>query len=939
MKQPYYRFIYSIILLFHTAQAVSQSADSLANYWHQQANQLGEEEQLDSAIYCLKKVGNYAKSAKKWNQLATSQLDQGLYFMYLQSFDSSSHYYAQSLATAQNYLDLNNPIFANIHHLRGVVFFYLGDYNQALYHTKKTLDYELKNKADNSAIETTLNNIAAMYLEKSAYDKALEYFQQAENIYANANLVPTTLGLTYFNMGVCYNRKKQNHKALVYYQKAIKSFENNPNTSKKQFIKLYNSLSIAYRDLNQVEKAMAYIQQALKLQREMPYKKEITLTTLGYLYLKKGQQTAAQKVLKEALELYRDKKHPNVAKIYLTLGQCWAKESKHKKALEAYQKGIAILVQDFEDTGYNDPSIDKYITSPRNLLQLVQAKAKLLRQMGDQYTLLSLASYQLAADLVFKMQKSYPTISTQLFLAEITAPLHEEGFELAFEYYQKTKKIKDLNQALFFAERTKAKLLFDNVSTMSNKKKGGIPDSLIQREKDLQLDIAFYKKKWFAAKRKGQTDKQQIFQQHIFDLDARLERHKKHLQKDHPNYYLHNKLSNVPLLQQLQKQLLKSEKELFIEYFVSKNHLYAFVIKLTSAKLVKLCPTTELQQPLRLFWASLLNPKTKTYNDQDAFKHYSQNAYHLYQTLLAPFLSPLTKKLYIVQDEQLTFLPFAALLKTLPDKSNPNYLDLDYLTHYYPFGYSYSATLLLHNIQQPSINYIQPFFGFAPFGTTTERDSFRSLPFSVQEVKNASKILGGTFFSENKVTSEQFCQQAKASILHIASHGSSNKQSPAYSYLAFKGKEHLHAYEIQHTNIQSNLVVLSACETGLGKFVPGEGSLSLAQSFMYAGVPSVLMTLWKVRDKSSAMLMQHFYEHISDGTPKLEALQHAQEDYLMINADPQTAHPYFWSAYVVLGDPKSPIPYTPNNNKWWYLVFFGIIGIGIAIKKYSILVK
>ena len=129
----------------------------------------------------------------------------------------------------------------------------------------------------------------------------------------------------------------------------------------------------------------------------------------------------------------------------------------------------------------------------------------------------------------------------------------------------------------------------------------------------------------------------------------------------------------------------------------------------------------------------------------------------------------------------------------------------------------------------------------------------------------------------------------------------------------------LHAYELFAMDLPAQMAVLSACNTGLGNLRRGEGMMSLAQAFTYAGCPSVVMSHWPVDDKSTADLMTSFYQHLADGLPKDEALRQARLGFLE-SATPANSHPYFWGGFVVLGD-TSPIV-TRSVSLWW----FGLAG-------------
>ncbi len=123
------------------------------------------------------------------------------------------------------------------------------------------------------------------------------------------------------------------------------------------------------------------------------------------------------------------------------------------------------------------------------------------------------------------------------------------------------------------------------------------------------------------------------------------------------------------------------------------------------------------------------------------------------------------------------------------------------------------------------------------------------------------------------------------------------------------------------------MAVLSSCKTGVGKLMKGEGVMSLARGFMYAGCPSIVMTLWEVSDKSGARLMEGFYKSLKQGNSKAEALREAKLDFLK-NADNLKANPYFWSTYVVIGD-SSPLFKKSLAYLYWLTAILLIVAGGL----------
>ncbi len=164
-------------------------------------------------------------------------------------------------------------------------------------------------------------------------------------------------------------------------------------------------------------------------------------------------------------------------------------------------------------------------------------------------------------------------------------------------------------------------------------------------------------------------------------------------------------------------------------------------------------------------------------------------------------------------------------------------------------------------------------------------------------------------------------------ILHLGMHGIANVENSLYAYLLFNSASDsmedgkLNAYELYNMQINAQLTVLAACETGFGKLEKGEGIMSLARAFQYAGCPSIVTSLWKADGRSTGDLMMRFYTYLDEGENKSLALQRSQKEFLK-SAPPDQTHPYYWATFILIGDDQ---PIGSNKLKWW------ILGGGILI--------
>ena len=160
-----------------------------------------------------------------------------------------------------------------------------------------------------------------------------------------------------------------------------------------------------------------------------------------------------------------------------------------------------------------------------------------------------------------------------------------------------------------------------------------------------------------------------------------------------------------------------------------------------------------------------------------------------------------------------------------------------------------------------------------------------------------------TAFTEQEASEKKVKQiVGNQNILHFACHATYNPEAPLFSALllgASDGEDgRLEAQEIFGLRLNSDLVTLSACETGLGKITQGDEIIGLSRSFIYAGTPSILTSLWKVDDLATAVMMKRFYRYLAAGSTRAEALRQAQ----LVVRDLLNPHPSAWAAFQITGD-------------------------------------
>jgi CHAT domain-containing protein len=236
--------------------------------------------------------------------------------------------------------------------------------------------------------------------------------------------------------------------------------------------------------------------------------------------------------------------------------------------------------------------------------------------------------------------------------------------------------------------------------------------------------------------------------------------------------------------------------------------------------------------------------------------------------------------------------------------------------------------------------YNQPFINI-PEDRMALRQGLVELEGAKNEVYFLEQTYKGQFWMEALATEANFKNSSENyAVVHLALHGLVNNRMPMKSGLVFTEDGDtiednlLFAYELSNLNLNTNLLVLSACSTGDGSYQKGEGVLSLGRGFMYAGASSILTTLWQINDQSTQKIMQYFYQNLYEGMDKDVALQQAKISYID-EANGVIAHPVFWAAYVLIGDTGTVAIYSKNSFAWrWLPIGLVLVGIfGFFIRK------
>jgi CHAT domain-containing protein len=298
----------------------------------------------------------------------------------------------------------------------------------------------------------------------------------------------------------------------------------------------------------------------------------------------------------------------------------------------------------------------------------------------------------------------------------------------------------------------------------------------------------------------------------------------------------------------------------------------------------------------------------------------------LYDLLLAPIISSGASSLLIVPDGFISFIPFDALLTSLPKTTGM--ASFPFLIKQAEITNAFSCKTIL--VQQQIKNNIanNSILAFAPGFINKER-GFAPLLHSTEELQMIKEFYpAGKYFINNTATLQQFKNNyADAAIIHLATHANAGSDSAIVGIEFYDSTLYLNT--VYTMPLKAKLVVLSGCETGTGNINKAEGLMSLARGFSYAGTKNVVAGLWQTEDKTSGELFKSFYGNL-EGNSISGSLQKAKLQLLQ-NASVSQASPFYWAGYIYIGNPQEKLNEKQGNSKTITFILGALILVGISL--------
>jgi CHAT domain-containing protein len=466
--------------------------------------------------------------------------------------------------------------------------------------------------------------------------------------------------------------------------------------------------------------------------------------------------------------------------------------------------------------------------------------------------------------------------------------------------------------------------LLQAVQQLRAQKVSGVPDWVVKKENKLKIEIAYLSGEIYYETKQGKDrDKKrlELLEMQLSEAEEKYPKYLEYIEKSYPDYYNMKYKQKVIRCQDLQQRM--ADDDLLINYVLVDSFLHILVIDDDKVAYHNVPVPNRLNALVPKYIRSLKGDKP------DDFLKYSNI---LYTALVKPIESYIDgQNMIFMPDGVLNYIPFEllptnALSQSLSKgkKDYSMYKKIPYLIKKGPIAYNYSSTLYLEAKEHDFSDVPEGFMGFAPdfskvksFELTKRHQQSKYQDLLLSPLENAAievemigKLTMGDSYLGFSAKESTFKREAsKYGVLHFATHGILNHKYPLYSSLVMlsdgnDGDEDglLHTYELYNMNINAELVALSACNTGVGTIQKGEGAMSVARGFAYAGCPNIAMTLWPVSDQATQILMENFYVNLMQGMPKAKALQKAKLKFIESGSG-FICVPFFWSGLILVGTP------------------------------------
>ncbi len=766
-----------------------------------------------------------------------------------------------------------------------------GRYEDALSVYEKAIFLQMKSAAASPERYTyLLTDVGYTYFLLRKYEKAIDYYKQGldyvqslDTSYLNVEAYVCSL------LGQYHLRVREFNQAFTFFERGIQILKDLGKSESLNFAFHCKNMGFYYDSIGNAEKALGYYDEALKLIQKYEGVHSTSAASyclyIGRSHLKLQDFQKAAYFFNEDIRILEGKYGPNYYKLFYSLEG--AGEAYYNWFLKTGEDNLKKISLDYFDKGFR--IIRNFVMESQD----VQLKKLVL-------------------------SKAYG------FCSKYLNALNSGSFKYQTLY-------EPVSECWDVVEFMHNSLMLVNLLDANARSINSVPDSLILLQEKLQLrinELEFYAHESQYNRKSKNIDTSILGKKaYISFLKDSLEAFRAVNSIKYPETQQNSILANASTLGEVQKTL--NPRQTVLEYLCSDSMIFLFMIQKDHVEFRTLSSSSSLRDLTSQYVEGLCGYQLKPVGGSAGFekglKAYIHSGNALYNILIAPVEDKLTEELIIIPDAMLSKISFEALLREIP-KNSLNFKEFAYLIKKFSVSYQFSATTLTE-FDKPKVQdrSIKGLLAFAPFYNKNQialqkqiqspdalRYGLSELPYSGEEIRKIENVYPAhsRIFFGNEANKLNFLKLApEYMVIHLATHGRANYEEGNLSFLAFRGTGDSGGFDIltgldfQTLRLNAELVVLSACETGDGETNPGNGVVSLASTVASSGVHSILSTLWKVNDKATMHIMEHFYKGLKKGMTKNKALQVSKLEYIN-NIEAYAKHPFYWAGFMLYGNTR-----------------------------------
>lgn len=863
-------------------------------------------------------------------EVAFAYNDLGMYYMEKRDYNKCMELLKKAFEIREKVIPKNYRDIAESYHNISSLYGMCGNIDRQIEYAEKALKIIKERFGENDeALVVIYRNTGRAYEFLGDRDRALQYYRKSldlnQSLYGNSSG-----GRMMEDIYRCLQRNGQYEEALQIATGSLELYKKTVGEKHYRTAVTYRGVGIIYQRLSLHMLARKHFLKSIEILSALSPVDTVTIADnyvyLSRTYLAEGDTATYYQLLRKGCDMFANSSvkvvaHvstvPNAFIFYDEMAHYHYIKKEYDRALENVQIAMMSTVPNYTDKNVlSNPGLGDRVRYMSYLFAALKLKAKIFRAKYEQSDNISDLKQAFAADkriIEFedRLLSGY-TRESVIDALENSLSARQEAVENATLLYQKTKDVAYLDQAFEIAEKSKSVFLRQIIADRRAKRFAGMPTGKLAEERDLQASVAYYESRLAEAEEKKDESETRKVRALLFQQQTKRDSLLKAFKEKAPDYFA-LKYRNEAISIKKVRDNLPDAHEALIEYFLSEKQLFIFLITKSSVRLEVQHIDSAFREKVLAF-RSVMAEKSLTISPE----RFAASARDLYRLLLTPIEKNIrTEKIHslkIIPDAFLGYIPFEVLLTKDPGADTKNFRDLPYVLRDYTIRYDWSALTFSsaerENRASSKLIAFAPSYEYKGAIASARNDAFRSnlepLYFTKSEVEGIGKVFTSDSYVGQKADENTFKNLSdRYSIIHLATHAVTDDKNPLNSKLVFSPSTsddgYLHAYELYGLNLNADLVVLSACNTGYGKLRSGEGIVSLARGFAYAGCPSLVMTLWQVNDRSTSKLITYFYEELSKGEKKSEALRKAKLRYLQ-SADELKSHPLYWAGLVLNGD-------------------------------------